>query len=143
MRGRAVRRRGGAALVALVCLGTMGVVVVGLLRVSKARSDQLRRVEWRCQADWLVEAGLERAAARLGADRDYGGETWRIPGESLGGSRSAEVVITRLPAGDDGAEPVRVQVRADYPADGFVEDRARRSRTFAINPDALTRGSRE
>jgi hypothetical protein len=120
----------------------MGVVLVGLLRVSKARSDQLRRIEWRCQADWLVEAGLERAAARLKADPSYDGETWLIPAEAMG-SRSAEVVITTLPIEDGEAEPIRVRVRADYPADGFAEDRVRRSKTFAIDPDALTKGSRE
>ncbi|WP_152053836.1 hypothetical protein [Tautonia marina] len=144
MKARASRRRGGAALVALVCLSVMGVVVVGLLRVSKARADQLRRIEWQRQADWLVEAGLERAAVRLKADPTYDGETWSIPADSPG-LRAATVVITIATdrEGDGEDEAFRVLVRADYPSDGAVDDRVRRSKTFGINPTLWNKESRE
>lgn len=142
MKARADRRRGGAALVALVCLSVIGVVVVGLLRVSKARADQVRLIEWRCQADWLVEAGLERAAARIKADPTYEGETWSIPAESLG-RRSASVVIEMTPGAEGEDDLLRVLIRADYPSDGPDDDRVRRSKTFGIMPNVLNKETQE
>ena len=130
------RRRGGAALVALLCLSLLGLIIAAMLRANLTRRDHLRSIAHRLQADWLVEAGAERAAARLESGGDYEGETWRIPAEALGG-RSA-VVDIEVASADDGSKTVRV--RADYPVDSPSEARARRSKTYRVRPGAETSG---
>ncbi|WP_169974840.1 hypothetical protein [Tautonia rosea] len=142
MKAQADRRRGGAALIALVCLSVIGVVLVGLLRVSKARADQLRLIERGCQADWLVEAGLERAVARITTDPSYNGEIWTIPAESLG-RRPATVVLSVQTVAEGEGDSSRVHVRADYPSDGPPDDRVRRSKTFRITHSILNKGTQE
>ncbi|QDV33037.1 hypothetical protein [Tautonia plasticadhaerens] len=134
-RHRSDRRRGGAALVALVCLSLIAMVVAGLLRLGASRAAGLDAVARRAQADWLVEAGLERAALRVSRDPDYGGETWDLPAEALGG-RAGSVVI-EVERGEGGASGPRVvRVRADYPSDGDPSRRVRRTKVFQVRPIA-------
>lgn len=131
-------RRGGTTLVVLVCLSVLALVAASLLRETLIRRDQIEADHRRFQADWLVEAGLERAAAQLAADPSYPGETWDIPAEALGG-RPAVVAIEVQPIEDeDGpdANARTVHVRADYPSDGDSSDRARRTKTIVIRPGA-------
>ena len=130
---RIKHQSGGAALAALVCLSIIALIVAGLLRVSQTRSDQLLLIERRCQTDWLVEAGLERAVAQIRLDPSYAGETWSIPAESLTG-RAASVVITVSFAeiNEPGPIEVQVEVQADYPADGSPIDRVRRNKRFPV-----------
>jgi hypothetical protein len=71
---------------------------------------------WTAQAQWLAEAALERAAARLKASPDYKGETWTIAAEELDGRHAGVVRIEVKPAGDDdAAAPRKVRVEADFP----------------------------
>jgi len=127
------RRQGGVAVIALICLSLLGLIIAGLLRVDLGRRGQIRAVEHRLQADWLVEAGLERAAARIAQNADYEGESWRIPAEALGG-RSA-IVLIEVESTDRG-NLKSVRVRSDYPADGAPESRVRRTKTFIVRPGA-------
>lgn len=124
--------RGAAAFFALVCLSLLALVVIGMLRQGRIRRERMRAAEHRQQADWLVEAGLERAAARLGAEADYEGENWAIGPETLGG-RSAVVVIAVEP-GEGEARSVRV--RAAYPADPSAPNRTTRTKVFQVRPAA-------
>ena len=133
------RRRGAIALIAVVCLILIGTISLSLLRVGMIRKgrlgDDLRGV----QAAWLVEAGLERAALRIGADPSFQGETWLVPAEALGG-RPAEVRID-IEGGDDPDAPGIIRIRVDYPSNGDPAARARRSKTFPIRPSANTNGA--
>ncbi|RUL88070.1 hypothetical protein [Tautonia sociabilis] len=132
-------RQGGAALVALVCLSVIVLVVAGLIRLGADRAEHLLALERESQALWLVEAGLERAAAQLRVDPSYEGETWTLPPEALGG-REGTVTI-EVEETDPGADqPLTVRVRADYPSDGDPSHRARRSKVFQVRPTAGTDG---
>ena len=68
------------------------------------------------QAQWLAEAGVERAVARLAANADYAGETWNIPAEELAGGEAA---VVRIHAETIADQPDRraIHVEADYPDD--------------------------
>lgn len=134
MKVATVNRRGGAALVALVCLSVIALVTAGLFRVSLLRSDQVRRIERQSQADWLVEAGLERAAARLNVDSSYQGETWSIPAESLEG-RTASIVIEVEELEDDDGSSRAVSVVVDFPSGGEPSGRVRRGKSFRVAPN--------
>ena len=71
---------------------------------------------WDLQAQWLAEAGVERAAARLSADANYRGETWTISAKELAGANDGAVRINvEKDAGR--ANRRRVSVEADYPDD--------------------------
>lgn len=118
---------------ALVCLSIIALVTAGLIRLGAARRGGLDAIARRAQADWLVEAGLERAALRLGSDPEYDGETWAPPAEALGGL--AGTVVIRVEQGDGGPSgPRPVRIRADYPSDGDPSRRVRRTKVFQVRP---------
>jgi type II secretory pathway component PulK len=87
------KRRGVAALIALVCLSVATIIGTLLLKASLGEHQYLSRVELKSQGDWLVEAGFSRAAARLANSQQYAGETWKIPGSSFGRTQDATVRI--------------------------------------------------
>jgi len=92
-------RQGIAALIALVCLSLATVVGTLLLQAALGEQRYLSRLELQSQGDWLVEAGLSRARARLAKSARYSGETWTIPGSTLGRTQGAIVRITVRAAG--------------------------------------------
>lgn len=92
-------RRGGALIIALVLLTVASLLGVVVVRSVIAHARQLQRTPWRLQAEALVEAGLNRAAAQLATSPDYAGETWRIPAADLGDRFAARVDIRRDTAG--------------------------------------------
>jgi type II secretory pathway component PulK len=88
-----------------------------------------RRVEQRTQAEWLAEAGVRRAAARLTIDPEYHGETWTISAQELNQQAGAAVEISVEPLAASVAAPEttanantpankthRLIARARYPA---------------------------
>lgn len=76
---RIASRSGAAALLVLVCLSFATVVATLLVEAGLAGRKYTTRLELTHQADWLVEAGLSRAAAQLARSPKYAGETWRVP----------------------------------------------------------------
>ena len=94
-------RRGMLAIAVLVCLIVLTLIAGALLRAGAAQRDEVRAEERRLQAEWLAEAGLRRALARLDADPGYSGETWKIDARELDSADAATVTITvERPAGD-------------------------------------------
>ena len=116
-------------LVTIVCIGVALVIFTAVLRLSFMERRSVEAQTWKAQAAWLVESGLERAAARLAADPDYQGETWQISAEALGAKSGAvvEIEIQNVPE-----QPQRraVRVRADYPDD--PQHRARQTKQLVI-----------
>jgi Tfp pilus assembly protein PilX len=109
-------RRGMLAIAVLVCLIVLTLISGAILRVGVAQRDEVRAQERRLQAEWLAEAGLRRALARLEADPEYAGETWKVDARELDSSDGANVAIAvERPPGDPKARTIRV--RADYPRD--------------------------
>ena len=53
----------------LVCLVIVTLISGALLKVGLAHRDWVRGQERQLQAEWLAQAGLDRALARLAAER--------------------------------------------------------------------------
>jgi Tfp pilus assembly protein PilX len=103
-------------VVALVLLVLATLICGVLMKTGLAESRLVRHQAQELQAAWLVESGVERAAAKLAESRDYAGETWNLPAETIGGEWPATVLITIVKPQDE--TPRRtVRVRADYPPD--------------------------
>lgn len=120
----ATQRRGAVLMAVMFCLAAATLLCGVLLKITLSEQRQGRFAEWRRQAEWLAESGIERAAAQLAASAEYTGETWDLTEEEL--SQHATGVITIEVEAVDGRSDLRlVRVRADYLRDG--ERRARHS----------------
>jgi type II secretory pathway component PulK len=109
-------RRGMLAIAVLLCLIVLTLIAGGLLRAGAAHRDEIRVQERRLQAEWLAEAGLQRALARLASDPGYPGETWNIDARELDSADAATVTIAvERPAG--AAKRRTIRARADFPRD--------------------------
>ena len=115
-------RRGVLSALLLVCLLIVAIIGGALLRIGQAERQRMAGEERRLQAEWLVESGLERAAARLAAGEDYSGETWDLAAADLGGPHPARVTIRVEPQANDPKQR-RVRVQADYPRDATLRAR--------------------
>lgn len=131
----APRRRGAFLVVTMICLILSAVLIGSLLKTALAQHRQMIYEQQRLQANWLAEAGLERAANRLASDSKYAGETWSLPPDSFAGQGAAEVRIKINPV--DGRSAARtVFVEAEFPA-GF-DRHARRSLQATVVLSAST-----
>ena len=111
---RRVPDRGVIMVVVLVCLGVMTLMFMALARQAGLVHRRAEVSQRSLQAQWLAEAGVQRAAARLAADPAYRGETWRLAAQDLGGRDEAEIRIkVEKRAGPAGRSTIRVE--ADYP----------------------------
>lgn len=119
-------RRRAVALAAVLIVLTLVIGVTGALVCTLAvENRQLRSHDDQLQALWLVEAGLQRAAAQLDAAPDYDGETWVIPAEQLDGRLPGRVEI-RIETAEDDADRRVIAVTADYPDDPLLRKRSSR-----------------
>lgn len=115
MRDKRRRSPPGLVLVAVLVALTVASVVFGsLLAAGTHQRRHLRRQQTRLQAAVLAESALERAAARLVADAEYDGETWRVTAEEIGGKHAGQVEI-EVEDVSDRPERRRVRVVARYP----------------------------
>ncbi|TWU12696.1 hypothetical protein CA54_15210 [Symmachiella macrocystis] len=108
-------RRGAALIVAMICALLVTIMLGTMVKITLTRAHQARHREQALQADWLAEAGLERARAMLTAQTDYTGETWAITEETLGGPYHGTVTIT-VAAIPENSQVREVSVQSDYPA---------------------------
>lgn len=123
-------RRGMLAIAVLLCLMILTLIAGALLRVGAAQREEVRARERRLQAEWLAEAGLRRALARLASDPGYSGETWNIEARELDAADAATVTIAvERPAGEPKRRTIRA--RADYPRDPPRRARYTRQMTFS------------
>jgi hypothetical protein len=122
----------------LICLVIVTLISGVLLKLGAAHREEVRAQERRAQAEWLAQAGLERAASRLATSPDYTGERWKISAADLGlspvaagGDGAAAVVAITVdrPAGDSETRLIRAQ--ADFPPD--PPRRARQSLQMLID----------
>ncbi len=138
-------RRGLTTVAVLVCLVVILLISGVLLKIGVAHRETVRAAERGLQAEWLAQAGLERARARLAASAGYAGETWQLTAADLGLADRAQtapgkaavvrITIERLPG-----DPARrsIQVQADFPPDPPY--RARRSARMVVEPGAPKTG---
>ena len=109
-------RRGAILVVVLVCLAVAAALFLVLAHQATGERRALTTHHWNVEAQWLAEAGVERAVAQLGTNADYTGETWNIPAAELGGSDGAAVRI-RAEKVADHPDRRAVHVEADFPDD--------------------------
>jgi Tfp pilus assembly protein PilV len=140
-------RRGLTAVAVLVCLLIITMISGALLKVGVAHRDFVRSQERKLQAEWLAQSGIERALARLAAQSDYTGETWKLAPRDLNLSEpdsasSGPAALVRIAVerpGSAGAAPQRlIKVKADYPPD--APHRARHSTQILVELNSLNRG---
>ncbi len=144
-------RRGVTLVAVLLCLFIVMLLGAALLKIALAQRGINRDLERSMQAEWLVESGLERALARITADRDYTGETWSISATDLGLSEeglpgnSAQkpltagvvTIVVDRPAAETNRRRIRVQ--ADYPRD--EPRRSRHSQEISLDLEPRKAGA--
>ena len=113
-----MRARGAILVVIIVCFVVAATLFVLLARSAVAERRAAETRYWSLQAQWLGEAALERAAARLATDPKYDGETWTVPAEEFAGNQGGVVKIgveeatPTIPAGDwSGSRPIIPTIR--------------------------------
>ena len=145
-RSRFRTSRGGmASVVVLMCLVVVTLMSGVLVKVGMAHRDSVRAQERRLQAEWLAQAGLDRALFRLAVSAGYTGETWQlspadlVPGATSGTeSHQGAVVRIKVEPVGTGAEAKLIKVQADYPPD--PPRRARHSLQVQVELGSLKRG---
>ena len=96
--------RSGAILICvLACSLIAALLAAATIQLSLRNMKEVRLVQQRRQALWIVGAGVQRAKQRL-SDPDYRGETWIVP-QSVTHSEAASVRI-EVNADDAGAPDV-------------------------------------
>jgi Tfp pilus assembly protein PilX len=111
------RRSGSGLVVALVTLLVITSIMGSIMHARLAELRQTRQTAIQVQAQWLADAAVERAAARLSADTKYAGESWKIdlPGSNSGTELRGTVEI-RIERGDS-EKSTQIVVQANYPDD--------------------------
>ena len=107
-------RRGAAMVFALMAILVASMLIAALLRTTAMSHRQLKRDEYRLQANLLADAGCDRALVLLKIKPDFTTEEWKVPAEQLSPDRTATV---RLSVTHDTTQPERrmVSVIAEYP----------------------------
>jgi type II secretory pathway component PulK len=120
-------RRGLVIFAALACLMIAAALIGGMLKSAiQARRQLLTECDCR-QAELLLQAGADRAAARLADDPAFRGDVWKLAADEITGSGSGQVT-TEVIRGDN--DSLQVRVISEYPLDRNFA--VRRSRTFPI-----------
>ena len=100
------------------------------------------------QAEWLAQAGLDRALARLASSAGYAGESWVLAPRDLGLPEApaaqpgkAALVSIKIEKPPGAPERRLIKVQADFPPD--LPHRARHSAQMLVELGSLkTGGSR-
>ena len=119
-------RRGVALVAVLAAMAVVLLLLAGLLKLAVAGRRQLVRELDVRQAESLLEAAADRAAAKLRTDPAWSGGTERVASEAIVGAGDAEVVTEVIASPD--TRTLRIVV--DYPAGR--PDSIRREHLFAV-----------
>ena len=122
-------RRGVTLIYGMIALTLVALLGTLLVKSALMQHRQARREQRRAQSQWLTEAALERAAARLATNPAYKGETWNVSSKQLDG-RSAGRVLMTVESVPDKPDTRRVTVTAEYPVD--TPDRSRTTKTVNV-----------
>jgi len=88
-----MKRHGLITVCVLVCLIVTVSLSLSMLRSTlRARRDVAIRLQVQ-QTDWMLDAGIQLANARLAASEQYAGETWQV-GDAILGYHAGRTVIT-------------------------------------------------
>ena len=113
----------------LTCLLLVTVLAASLTRTVLLQREQVIRDEWQLQAEWLAEAGIDRAAARLNSNPDYTGEEEWLPELNEGAPLGRVRITVVSEETETGSLLVRINVTADVPADTSQRARVQQATT--------------
>jgi Tfp pilus assembly protein PilV len=118
--------------VALVTLLVVTSIMGSIMHALLMELRQTRQTAIQVQAQWLADAAVERAAARLSADPKYAGESWKIdlPSSSSAAESHGSVEI-KIERGDS-EKSMRIVVHANYPDDSRRRVSAQRAVSVPI-----------
>ena len=133
------KRRGAVLVVVMVCLLVVSLICAAVLKMSISEHRQVRMHEWKLQMEWLAESAIERAVAKLSADKDYTGETWKLSADEFGLETSGNVKISVRPVEAQRGQFI-VSVQADYLRVG--QSNARLSKQVIVAPDPSLLGEK-
>jgi hypothetical protein len=119
---------------AMVCLLIVTSIVCGMLQGAVRARRQLHSERDRRQAEYLLEAGADRAASRLAADANFRGDTWILPADAIVGF--ADGRVTTEVSQDRDANTWALRVVAEYPIGRGLP--IRRSHSFPIFVSQIT-----
>jgi len=116
----------------LICvvasLAVAAVLAAAMLKSTLLTMRQIRTEGRLRQAQWLVQAGAERAAFRLTSDPEYTGEQWSLTADAIVGTDPGLVTISVTRPSKDRAS---VRVVAEYPSGEATS--IRRTRDFLVD----------
>jgi type II secretory pathway component PulK len=126
-------RNGTALVVVLAALAVATLLFMAAMKMILIQRKTIELGSRQLQAGLLAESGIQRAAARLAADKDYHGESWKIAAEDLGG-RDGGIVTIKVEPVSGKADRRAVDVKADFPPE--PDQRARETREVIIKIQA-------
>ena len=112
----------------VTCLALATLMLGGMLKSVLLSRRQVRTEAHLRQAQWLVQAGAERAAFRLTNDDEYTGEQWTLEADAIVGTDPGmvEIEVRR-----ESTQRASVRVVAEYPTGGDAS--IRRTREFLVD----------
>jgi hypothetical protein len=113
---------------ALVCLLIVMSMLGTLLRTTLRTGRQLHVERDRQQAEFLLQAGADRAAQLFASKPEFRGDTWTLPAEEILGQGGGTVTTSLTRESDE--VPWQLHVVAEYPLGRDFS--IRRSRTFLV-----------
>ena len=128
-------RRGGALVAALVTLLVVMLVASAIVRSRVLAHRQARQGQYELQAQWLAEAGVERAQAQLTTASGYRSETWQPALVTATGSALSAAVEIRVEPAENTPDARRVIVTATYPNDRWRRVVVRREYNIQNMPE--------
>ena len=122
--------RGVVLICVVACLAIATLLLAAMVKRTLLTKRQIRTERHVRQAEWLVQAGAERAAFRLASDDEYTGESWWLAADAIVGTDPGIVSISASRKSTDRAS---VRVVAEYPSGRAAS--IRRTREFLIDLD--------
>ena len=122
-------RQASILVCVLACMVVAMALVVSTTRSALQARREVRTLRQLRQVEFVLEAGIQRAARQLSNHAEYRGETWNLSPTATAGLDSAQVEIEV--SSINGARPRQVKVVARLPAESPVV--VQRSYTFPIH----------
>jgi type II secretory pathway component PulK len=128
------RRTGVVLIVILVCLAVAAAISLTVLKQAALERQAAQLNRRSLQAYWLAEAGVERAVARLAADRKYTGGTWTIAVKELAPDEHA---VVKIRVESIAGQPERRSVRVEANYADASENHGRQEKQIIVDRDAI------
>jgi Tfp pilus assembly protein PilX len=137
----AATRRGSVLIAALVTLLIIMLTAAALMRSIVVVHRQSRVNQQQLQAEWLAEAAVSRVKARLAAEPDYRGETWRPQISAEDEKRGVAVIRIEPPVASESSPSRKVTVLAHFPDHEWQRASASRELSITQKPATVKRAS--